>query len=68
MKLTIGAENLLEAVALSAELIPRPAILPVLSMGISSVLITAMRLNVFDPLQKAPMTVAELATATNDLS
>jgi ubiquinone/menaquinone biosynthesis C-methylase UbiE len=64
MKLTIGAENALEAMVLSAGLIPRPAILPVLSMGMSSVLITAMRLNIFDHLQKAPMTVGELATAT----
>jgi predicted transcriptional regulator/ubiquinone/menaquinone biosynthesis C-methylase UbiE len=65
MKLAIAAENPLESVALSAGLIPRPAILPVLSMGISSVLITAMRLNIFDQLQKSPMTVAELATVTN---
>jgi ubiquinone/menaquinone biosynthesis C-methylase UbiE/predicted transcriptional regulator len=65
MKLEIGAETPLESVALSAGLIPRPAILPVLSMGLSSVLITAMRLNVFDHLQKSPMTVAELAMATN---
>lgn len=65
MKLTIQAENPLEAMLLSAGLIPRPVILPVLSMGISSVLVTAMRLDVFEHLQKTPMTVAELATATN---
>jgi ubiquinone/menaquinone biosynthesis C-methylase UbiE len=65
MKLTIGAENPLEAVALSVGLIPRPAILPVLSMGVSSVLVTAMRLNVFDQLQSSPMTIAELADATH---
>ncbi|MDF5721433.1 MAG: class I SAM-dependent methyltransferase [Rhizonema sp. PD37] len=65
MKIAIKADNPLEAVALSSGLIPSGAILPVLSMGVSSILITAMRLNVFDHLHNAPMKIAALATATN---
>jgi predicted transcriptional regulator len=65
MKLTIGPENLLEAFALGTGQIPSPVILPVLSMGLSSVLVTAMRLDVFEHLQKTPMTIAELAVSTN---
>jgi predicted transcriptional regulator len=65
MKLTLGADNLLEGAVLQAGLIPQAALLPVLSMGLSQVAIAAMRLNVFEHLHQQTMTAAELAAAIN---
>ncbi|MUL39089.1 methyltransferase family protein [Gloeocapsopsis dulcis] len=65
MKLTLGADNLLEAAVLQAGVIPQAALLPVLSMGLSQAAIAAIRLNVFEHLHQQTMTVAELAAAIN---
>ena len=65
MKLTIKAENILEAIALQSRKELQFLLLGMMGMGVSQALITAIRLNVFDALQESPRTASELATAMN---
>ncbi|MBF2008994.1 MAG: methyltransferase domain-containing protein [Chlorogloeopsis fritschii C42_A2020_084] len=62
MKLTVKPENILEAIALNSRKELQPFLLGMLGMGVSQVLVTAIRMNVFDALQEHPKTAAELTT------
>ncbi|MEH2279129.1 MAG: hypothetical protein V7K40_31180 [Nostoc sp.] len=64
MKLTIKAENILEAIALQSRKELQFLLLGMLGMGVSQALITAIRLNVFDALQESPRTSVNYAEAS----
>lgn len=65
MRLTVNPENILEAIALQTRKELQPFLLPMLGMGVSQVMLTSVRLNVFDALQETPQSAAELAKKLN---
>lgn len=65
MRLTIQAENIWEFILLKLGLISPLSLLPALGVGVSQVLITSVRLNVFDSLKNSPKTASELAKELN---
>ncbi|MBW4552779.1 MAG: hypothetical protein KME35_16960 [Aphanocapsa sp. GSE-SYN-MK-11-07L] len=65
MRLTVKPENPLEAIALQTRKELQPFLLAMLGMGVSQVVVTAVRLGIFDALNQQPQTAADLATAMN---
>lgn len=65
MRLVVKPENITDAIALQTRKELQPFLLGMLGMGVSQVLVSAVRLNVFDALQESPKTATQLAKAMN---
>jgi ubiquinone/menaquinone biosynthesis C-methylase UbiE len=63
MKLGVVPENVVERLALASGVVPTPLMLGFWGMGLSRVLIAAVRLGVFEALRDGERTSAELASA-----